>query len=183
MNETEIRKYAMLMRELDLTGMEINEKSGTLRLEREKDGFSSDLVSGSAAAAPEGPGSIPAAAVIPAPAAAAAGVNLSASALASGNMALGGLSLSAAPEGGSAVKSVQSPIVGVFYAAPEKSAEPYVKVGDTVKKGSVLGIIEAMKLMNEVVAETDGVIEEICARDGQVVEYGTELFRIKEQIA
>lgn len=181
MNETEIRKYAMLMRELDLTGMEINEKSGTLRLEREKDGFSSDLVSGSAAAAPEGPGSVPAA--IPAPAATAAGVNLSASALASGNMALGGLSLSAAPEGGSAVKSVQSPIVGVFYAAPEKSAEPYVKVGDTVKKGSVLGIIEAMKLMNEVVAETDGVIEEICARDGQVVEYGTELFRIKEQIA
>lgn len=181
MNETEIRKYAMLMRELDLTGMEINEKSGTLRLEREKDGFSSDLVSGSAAAAPEGPGSVPAA--IPAPAATAAGVNLSASALASGNMALGGLSLSAAPEDGSAVKSVQSPIVGVFYAAPEKSAEPYVKVGDTVKKGSVLGIIEAMKLMNEVVAETDGVIEEICARDGQVVEYGTELFRIKEQIA
>lgn len=181
MNETEIRKYAMLMRELDLTGMEINEKSGTLRLEREKDGFSSDLVSGSAAAALEGPGSVPAA--VPAPAATAAGVNLSASALASGNLALGGLSLSAAPEGGSAVKSVQSPIVGVFYAAPEKSAEPYVKVGDTVKKGSVLGIIEAMKLMNEVVAETDGVIEEICARDGQVVEYGTELFRIKEQIA
>ena len=71
-------------------------------------------------------------------------------------------------------------LLGVFYAAPAENADPFVKVGDVVHKGSVLCIIEAMKLMNEVVAEKDGVIEAVCAENGQVVEYGTELFRIKE---
>lgn len=76
--------------------------------------------------------------------------------------------------------SFKSPMVGVFYAAPTEDAEPFVKVGDQVKKGDTLCIIEAMKLMNEVVAENDGVIAEICVTNGQLVEYGTELFRIKE---
>ena len=75
--------------------------------------------------------------------------------------------------------SVKSPIVGVFYAAPAENAEPYVAVGASVKKGQILCIIEAMKLMNEINAEEDGVISEICVTNGQVVEYGTELFRIK----
>lgn len=75
--------------------------------------------------------------------------------------------------------SVTSPIVGVFYAAPAENAEPYVKVGDHVNKGQMLCIVEAMKLMNEIASEYDGEIEEICVTDGQVVEYGTELFRIK----
>ena len=75
--------------------------------------------------------------------------------------------------------SVTSPFVGVFYAAPAENADPYVKVGDTVSKGQTLCIIEAMKLMNEITAETDGVISEICVTSGQAVEYGTELFRIK----
>lgn len=61
-----------------------------------------------------------------------------------------------------------------------KMPEPFVKVGDQVKKGDTLCIIEAMKLMNEVVAENDGIIEAICVENGQLVEYGTELFRIKE---
>ena len=72
--------------------------------------------------------------------------------------------------------SVTSPLVGLFYAAPAENAEPYVSIGDHVKKGQTLCIIEAMKLMNEITAEEDGVISDIC---GQVVEYGTELFRIK----
>lgn len=76
-----------------------------------------------------------------------------------------------------------SPMVGVFYAAPTEDADPYVKVGDSVKKGDVLCMIEAMKLMNEVVAEKDGVIEAICVENGQFVEYGTELFRMKEMDA
>lgn len=75
--------------------------------------------------------------------------------------------------------SVRSPIVGVFYAAPAENAEPYVSVGDRVEKGKILCIIEAMKLMNEICADEDGVISEICVANGQVVEYGTELFRIK----
>ena len=75
--------------------------------------------------------------------------------------------------------SVKSPIVGVFYAAPTENAAPYVVAGDSVKKGQTLCIIEAMKLMNEITAEEDGVISEVCVTNGQVVEYGTELFHIK----
>ena len=75
--------------------------------------------------------------------------------------------------------SVKSTIVGVFYAAPAENAAPYVSVGDKVKKGQTLCIVEAMKLMNEILAEEDGIIEKICVTNGQVVEYGTELFRMR----
>ena len=75
--------------------------------------------------------------------------------------------------------SVTSPLVGVFYAAPAENAAPYVAIGDHVKKGQTLCIIEAMKLMNEITAEEEGVIAEICVTNDQVVEFGTELFRIK----
>lgn len=75
--------------------------------------------------------------------------------------------------------AVKSPMVGVFYAAPSPEADPYVAVGDTVKKGQVLCIVEAMKLMNEIVAESDGIIAEICLESGQVVEYGQPLFYLK----
>ena len=74
---------------------------------------------------------------------------------------------------------VESPLVGTFYAAPAEDAESFVKVGDRVEKGQTLGIVEAMKLMNEIASNEDGVISEICVTDGQVVEYGTELFRIR----
>lgn len=73
-------------------------------------------------------------------------------------------------------KAVSCPLVGVFYAAPSPNDAPFVAVGDTVKKGDVLCIVEAMKLMNEITAEEDGVITEICAENGQVVEYGQPLF-------
>ncbi|MCM1186321.1 MAG: acetyl-CoA carboxylase biotin carboxyl carrier protein [Lachnoclostridium sp.] len=76
-------------------------------------------------------------------------------------------------EGGTLVKS---PLVGRFYAAPSEDAEPFVKVGDTVKKGQVLAIVEAMKLMNEIESEYDGVVAEILAENGQGVEYGQPLF-------
>ena len=75
--------------------------------------------------------------------------------------------------------SVKSPVVGVFYAAATENVSPYVTIGDAVKKGQTLCIVEAMKLMNEIVAEEDGVISQICVTNGQVVEYGTELFRLK----
>ena len=76
-------------------------------------------------------------------------------------------------------KVVTSPLVGTLYAAPSPEAEPYVKVGDTVKKGQVLGLIEAMKLMNEIESEYDGVVEAILVENEEVVEYGQPLFRIK----
>lgn len=73
---------------------------------------------------------------------------------------------------------VLSPTVGVFYAAASPDSDPYVQVGDTVKKGDVLCIIEAMKLMNEITAEADGTISDILVGNGQVVEYNQVLFRI-----
>ncbi len=74
---------------------------------------------------------------------------------------------------------VKSPMVGVFYAAPSPEDEPFVKVGDSVKKGDVLCIIEAMKLMNEITAEQDGTVAEVCVEDGALVEFGQPLFILK----
>lgn len=74
---------------------------------------------------------------------------------------------------------VTCPLVGIFYEAPEEGAKPFVKVGDTVKKGQTLAIVEAMKLMNEIESEFDGVITEVMAENGQAVEFGQELFRIR----
>lgn len=142
MNEADIRKYAELMRELELTGLEITEGDRVVRLER---------------SAPETV-QVP---VVPAAPAASAAVEMPARSAAE------------------SLVSVTSPLVGVFYASPAENAAPYVSVGDRVTKGQTLCIVEAMKLMNEITAEEDGVIAEICVVNGQVVEYGTELFRIR----
>ncbi|MBQ9141193.1 MAG: acetyl-CoA carboxylase biotin carboxyl carrier protein [Lachnospiraceae bacterium] len=73
---------------------------------------------------------------------------------------------------------VKSPLVGTFYAAPAEDAEPFVKVGDVVKKGQTLAIVEAMKLMNDIETEYDGTILEIFVDNGATVEYGQPLFSI-----
>ncbi|MFA9378816.1 MAG: acetyl-CoA carboxylase biotin carboxyl carrier protein [Lachnotalea sp.] len=75
---------------------------------------------------------------------------------------------------------VKSILIGVFYNAPSPDSPAFIKVGDQVKKGQVIGIIEAMKLMNEIECEYDGVVEEILVEDGNMVEYGQPLFRIKK---
>lgn len=139
MNETDIRKYAGLMQELGLTGLEITEDKKTVRLERGVSAAVKEVAAVSGLAAPAVP---------------AESVNKD-------------------------YVSVTSPLVGVFYAAPAENAAPYVAIGDHVKKGQTLCIIEAMKLMNEITAEEEGVISEICVTNDQVVEFGTELFRIK----
>lgn len=137
MNESDIRKYANLMSELGLTGLEVTENDRVVRLERN-----------------------------PAPQAAAPVQTIPVS----------DAPPSAAQEG---LTEITSPMVGVFYAAPAEDADPYVRVGDRVTKGQTLCIVEAMKLMNEIVAETDGQIVEICAQNGQVVDFGCPLFRLK----
>ncbi|MBQ8649049.1 MAG: acetyl-CoA carboxylase, biotin carboxyl carrier protein [Clostridia bacterium] len=139
MNETDIRKYAGLMQELGLTGLEITEDKNKVRLERTVSTAESQIVAVNTVSAPANPTTIENADYI----------------------------------------SIKSPIVGVFYAASAENAAPYVSLGDSVKKGQTLCLIEAMKLMNEITAEDDGVISEICVTNGQVVEFGTELFRIK----
>ena len=75
---------------------------------------------------------------------------------------------------------VKSPMVGTFYLKPSPTSEPYTEVGKQVKKGDILCIIEAMKLMNEIESEYTGKVEEILVKDGEPVEYGTPLFRIGE---
>lgn len=74
---------------------------------------------------------------------------------------------------------ITSPMVGTFYLAPDPSSSPFVEVGDPVEKNQTLCIIEAMKLMNEIESEIEGVLEEIYAENGKPVEYGQKLFAIK----
>ena len=145
MNEAEIRKYAALMRELELTGLELTEGDKIVRLER----------------------------------------NISANVIYSDDNTKKPLDNSAHDsgknnEGGTMpYMSIKSPMVGVFYAAPAENAEPYVKVGSHVKKGQTLCIVEAMKLMNEIESEFDGVVTEILVENEENVEYGQPLFRIQ----
>lgn len=75
-------------------------------------------------------------------------------------------------------EEVKSPMVGVFYSAPSPEADSFVRIGNTVKKGDVLCILEAMKSMNEIQAERDGKIIDICANNGDVVEFGQVLFKL-----
>lgn len=76
-------------------------------------------------------------------------------------------------------KVVKSPLVGTVYMAPAEGEEPFVSVGDSVKKGQTLAIVEAMKLMNEIECEYDGVIKEICVDNETAVEFGQTLFVIE----
>ena len=76
-------------------------------------------------------------------------------------------------------KTIPSPLVGTFYAAPSEDAEPFVKVGDRVQKGQIVAIVEAMKLMNEIESEYDGVITEILVDNATGVEYGEALFVVE----
>ncbi|NNU97452.1 acetyl-CoA carboxylase biotin carboxyl carrier protein [Anoxybacillus sp. EFIL] len=77
--------------------------------------------------------------------------------------------------------TITSPMVGTFYAAPSPDAAPYVKVGDKVKKDTIVCIVEAMKLFNEIEAEVDGEIVEVLVKNGQLVEYGQPLFLVKPE--
>ena len=76
---------------------------------------------------------------------------------------------------------ITSPIVGTFYRSPSPESGPFVNVGDRITKGKVLCIIEAMKLMNEIESDVDGVIAKIYPSNGQPVEYGEKLFAVKAQ--
>ena len=78
----------------------------------------------------------------------------------------------------SALLEIKSPMVGTFYSAPEPGAEPYVKVGTRVSAGQMVCIIEAMKIMNEIESEVQGVIREVSVENAQPVEFGQTLFRV-----
>lgn len=148
MDVKKIESLAKLMKETGLTGLELVEEGQQLRLERQVEVVAAPV----AAAVPAAP--------VPATGAEALGVT---------------------HEEPAPVKEgtlVLAPTVGVFYSAPGPDARPFVEVGDQVKKGDTLCIIEAMKLMNEIPAEVDGTVAEICVGNGQVVEFDQPLFRI-----
>ncbi len=111
----------------------------------------------------------------------AASPTVSAAPVAAASSAAGAPAPAAAPltEEGSEVCIVKSPIVGTFYRSAEPGAKAFVSVGDTVRKGQVLCIIEAMKLMNEIDSEYDGEVTSIYVENGQAVQYGERLFAIK----
>ncbi len=153
MKESEIRSYAALMKELGLTGLEITSGSNVVRMER--------------AAADAVPAALPAGRMVPAGAAAPEGASDA------GAVHVG-------TERAESEISVKSEIIGVFYAAPSASAAPFVREGDSVKKGQTLCIVEAMKLMNEIASPADGVVDKVLVSDGQTVEFGTKLFLIRE---
>lgn len=152
MKMSDIRTLAELVEKHGLTALDYAEGEAHIRIER-----TPAPVTAAVPAAPAAPATAPAAA--PAPAAEPvkdedAGADFN------------------------AAKMVLSPMVGVFYASPSPSDPPFVTVGSKVKKGDVLCIIEAMKLMNEITAEEDGEIIDICAANGSVVEYGQILFKL-----
>jgi acetyl-CoA carboxylase biotin carboxyl carrier protein len=88
----------------------------------------------------------------------------------------------AAPDRDSGGHIVASPMVGTFYRAPNPTASPFVEIGDVIKKGQTLCIIEAMKLMNEIEADIDGIVTDILVENAKPVEYGQKLFSIQPQL-
>ena len=146
----EIRELAQIMKENGLGVLELQEDGTSLRLET------------ACATAPVVQAVVPAAApAAPAPAPTAPAT-----------------ALDGTPVDFNNLKEVKSPMVGMFYQAPSPEADPYVRVGSRVKKGDVLCVIEAMKLLNEITADTDGEIVDVCVENGQLVEYGQVLFKI-----
>jgi len=156
MDFDEITKILDMMREHELAEFELERDNVKLRLKKHTSGH---WVS---AAPHQVPGHAGAAMPAPPPGAGAAGTPVLAPAEDELELAV-----------------VKSPIVGTFYRAAEPGAKPYADVGDVVKKGQVLCIIEAMKLMNEINAEIDGEVIKVYVENGQAVQYGERLFAIK----
>ncbi len=153
-----VKKLLEMLDESTVDSMEISSDKG-MRIRLSKTPTARGVMQYAPAAAPAP--AAPAAAAAPAPAAAASAPATPAPA-AAGNLT-----------------DVKSPMVGTYYGAPEPGAKPYVSVGQQIKKGQVLCIIEAMKIMNEIESEVSGTVVEINATDAHPVEYGQVLFRVQ----
>jgi len=150
MDISEIRKLIRLVQQSDVTEIEVTEGESTVRISRQ-----SMMVSAPAAAQP-----MMQATTIAAPAAQAA------------------VAAEAPADVADDENVVTSPMVGTFYAASSPDDDPFISVGSTVKKGDVLCIVEAMKLMNEIEAEYDGTVEKVLVKNAEPLEYGQPLFVI-----
>jgi acetyl-CoA carboxylase biotin carboxyl carrier protein len=161
----EIKHLIEFIREQELTEFEL-----------EQDGVKIRIKSGASSTAVPIVSTVPVVAAAPATASPAV---LSAPAPAPAASATTPSKADSAVDDGPELAIVKSPIVGTFYRAPEPTAKPFVDVGDSVKKGQVLCIIEAMKLMNEIDSEYDGEIVNVYVENGQAVQYGERLFAIR----
>jgi len=148
----EIQTIIELMNEHELSYFHLKEEGVNLKLKK-----GADIVQMAAATMPAAP--LPAAAAPVAAAAPTAGAP-------------------AAEASTPAGEEITAPMVGTFYAASSPDAEPFVKVGDSVSEGQTICIIEAMKVMNEIKAETSGTVSAIVAKDGEPVQFGDVLFRL-----
>ena len=162
----EIKHLIEFIREQDLTEFELEQDGMRIRIKSGAVSTAVPLVSALPLVATAAAGAAPPAAL---PAAASGG----AGPIANGD------NREEEPEDGPELAIVKSPIVGTFYRASEPGAKAFVDTGDTVKKGQVLCIIEAMKLMNEIDSEYDGEIVSIYVENGQAVQYGERLFAIR----
>ena len=149
MNIKQIRELAQIVSENGLSAIEIAEGENRVRIER----------------AVAAPAAVPAVVSMPAPVAAPT-APAPAPAAEETNVDF------------NRTREIKSPMVGVFYAAPSPDAKPFVEVGSKVKKGDIVCIVEAMKLMNEITAEFDGEVVDSCVHNGDVVEYGQTLFKL-----
>ncbi len=157
MDLDEIKKILDLMREHELGEFELEGDSFKLRLRKQGAG---QWVAGPVAPPQQ---YVAAAAAVPGPAPAATGPT----------------QVLTAESEDVDLAIIKSPIVGTFYRAPEPGAKPYAEVGQTVRKGQVLCLIEAMKLMNEINAECDGELVKAYVENGHAVQYGERLFAVK----
>jgi len=170
MNPNEIKELVTLLAEKDIAEFEMERDDVKLRIKRSHEAPATTVVTGAypQMGAPMGMAA-PIAAAAPAPAAAQPAA---ASAAAGG----GAASASVAEEG---LATIKSPIVGTYYEASSPGSPPFVREGDNVTVGQVLCIVEAMKLMNEIESDTAGTIVKILVSNGQPVEYGQPLFKIR----
>jgi len=154
MDLRKLKKLIELVEESGIAELEITEGEEKVRISKSPSGAQSQIISTLSAvppaAAPAVPGTLPASAAVPAPA-------------------------NALPEG----HVVKSPMVGTFYRSSAPGANPFVEVGQTVKEGETLCIIEAMKLLNEIESDKSGVVKAVLVENGQPVEYGEPLFVIE----
>ena len=164
MNVNEIKTLVEIMEDSSLTAMEIEVPELKVRLERSA--ANGSMVEVLQQPLYSVPAAVPAAVPEAAPAAPAAPAQPAAAAP------------QAPAQENAFYKEIKAPMVGVFYTSSAPEAEPYVTKGSQVKKGDVVCIIEAMKLMNEIAAEEEGRIVEVCAQNGQIVEYGQTLFKL-----
>jgi acetyl-CoA carboxylase biotin carboxyl carrier protein len=155
MDLRKLKKLIDLVQESGIAELEVTEGEERVKIVRTGRGAPEVAVAGAAFAPPTAPAAAPPAAAPPAAASPAAAP--------------------AAPDG----HTVKSPMVGTFYRASAPDAKPFVEVGDTVKAGQTICIIEAMKLMNEIESDQDGVVKQILVENGQPVEYGEPLFVIE----